>query len=109
MLVWLASSAASAEEVTLVEALLLKGGLVCSDPTKVKQAIELTERGETPQSALQQVSGCGLVDRPQLVRVVAIGTFSTERSIYLLVRYDYLKAASQPRYGIFARKQVTSL
>lgn len=92
----IALTPARAEEQVLHEAIVGQGGLICDTVEEVKSFIGVQEAragGDIP-------SGCGILQTPAVMRVIAVGTFETPRRKYLLVRYEFLSIPMPPQYGI---------
>lgn len=93
-------------EEVLAEAQMGQGGLICDTQQQVLQFIILQDAGVSPLEAIRTIDGCGVLTRPQLMKVIAVGTHTTEAHKYLLCRYEFLGSDMPPQYGIAARKSL---
>lgn len=101
MLVLLCVSPVYAEEKeqVLYEAIVAQGGLICDSVDEVKSFITVHEAKEGSPP-----SGCGVLQKPLVVRVVIVGVFETARWKYLLVRYELVGTTEPPQFGVGAVK-----
>ena len=91
-------------ESVLAESTVGQGGLLCDTTEEVVAVITSLESGMSIDATLQSVAGCGILIVPMRMRVVALGTYETEKFKYLLVRYDFLDTPIPPQFGIEGRK-----
>ena len=89
-------------ETVLAERTMGQGGLICDTEKEVAEFIELSEK-TTPQAALQAVDGCGLLQRPVIMKVTLIDEVQTEKARYLIVKYEFPDDPIPVQYGIGGR------
>lgn len=99
---------AVAEELVLSEKMQLGvPSLLCDKVEDVIEVMGLVELSGNLQESVEQVEGCGWLKTVAFVKVVAIGTFETDKNKYLLVRFEFLEANIPPQYSIGAIKKIT--
>ena len=99
ILIGLSGGKAKSEEVIVAESIVGGGGLICDNTQEVTDFIELMEKGAQPQEAFGAIAGCGVLQTPMRMRVIALGTYETESKRFLLLRYEFLDAPLPPQYG----------
>lgn len=77
------------------DAILMEQGMICDQIEEVVDAITLIEKHESPM----KVSGCGMLSKPVVMKVVSLGTYDTAKGSYHLVRYEF---NGQVQFGIFS-------
>ena len=91
------SLALAGEEVLVEEAVMTKG-IICDTQSEVAEILLVIDGDNEPG----EIPGCGMLRSPQPVRATAVGTMTTSKFKYLLVRYDFLLDNSV-QYGVFKR------
>lgn len=103
ILLAMAVTAVTAEERVLSEATVGQTGLLCNTQAEVNDFIARVEKGASSFEAIQAIEGCGFLQRPVLMKVIAIDEVKTQKFKYLIVRFEFLSTPSPPQYGIASR------